>query len=346
MTAYHEQVRIGVLDWLESVRWQSWKWGRWKYNAHMLRDYGLIPSCGAISILDSFDTLDDVAPRRRRRAAKWLQSTQDSADGFFKDPLVAESDRVSDGPHGWMDIWGQMDARGTLDILDVEPKHSSPRSRFANLAAVNLHKWTLSLDWTDPWLAAERWASAVTAYCKYGAAGLGSGRIVSQAFEIFETEIIAPDTGLPPLRGCRDLAVAMAGLFKTLGAYDIAARPVAHADKAIDATLSLQRDDGEFGSGGDMCINWDAIHVLSVLDRTLSRRYRHDDIVIAGNQLAERLLTAYRQQDGGFAFNREHCLAVHHSVRVSEPLPESDMLGTSMCLRCLKHIDEWNASTD
>jgi hypothetical protein len=59
----------------------------------------------------------------------------------------------------------------------------------------------------------------------------------------------------------------------------------------------------------------------------------------AGERLAGFLLGVHRQEAGGFSFHRRHCLPAHNSVRVSKPLPESDMIGTFMACDCLKGLE-------
>lgn len=137
--------------------------------------------------------------------------------------------------------------------------------------------------------------------------------------------------------------MAMAGLFKVISGYLAAGRPVPHAEKAIDFTLALQHEDGEFGFRNNMCVNWDALWVLRELDLQVEGAYRHADIVDAGNRCAEMLLRKYRKPDGGFAFHGKHCTTNHHSIRLcSKPHSISDTMGTGMCLRCLSYADEWN----
>ncbi|MFW6286431.1 MAG: hypothetical protein ACOC29_00680 [Candidatus Sumerlaeota bacterium] len=137
----------------------------------------------------------------------------------------------------------------------------------------------------------------------------------------------------------------MAGFFKLMFAYLEVGRAVPNARAAVDSTLALQHENGEFGHRRNMCMNWDSLWVLYHLDRQLKAGYRHDDIVAAGNRTAECLMREYRKDDGGFAFHGDHCQTNHHSIRLNrEPLAISDMLGTTMCLKCLGYVDEWNAS--
>jgi hypothetical protein len=343
--SYVEAARPGVLRWLEAVRWPDEGWGRWKYNAHMVRPYGLIPSAQAIQLLDMLGALADVPEQQRHQAIMFLQSTQDPHDGYFKDPLVGERERVPNAVHSWEDIWGQMGAAATaLEVLAARARYPQPKASFADLRRVDLREWLLSLNWANPWHVGERFQRAIAAYVRTLDASPDSARdpVLADLFHVYEHEIHDPATGMPLGKGCNDPSVAMAGSFKVIGGYLQAQRPYPHAERAVDFTLDLQHADGEFGFRNNMCINWDAVWVLRELDKQLGGGYRRADIRRAGNRLAEHLLGRYRQDDGGFAFCGDHCWEVHHSIVVSPPLPEGDMIGTIMSLRSLSYADEWN----
>jgi hypothetical protein len=62
---------------------------------------------------------------------------------------------------------------------------------------------------------------------------------VEQFFQIYETEIHDPKTGMPTRRGCTDGSVAMAGFCKAMWAYEHVNRPVPDAAAAIDFTRAL-----------------------------------------------------------------------------------------------------------
>jgi hypothetical protein len=339
-------VRDGLLAWIESVRWPEAGWGRWKYNAHMVRDYGLIPSGIAVKLLHALEALAAVPAAQRQEAIAFLQSTQDLADGYFKDPLVRDTDLVPNPHHSWEDIWGQMSVGGdALRLLGGAPRHALPQAAFADLRQVDVRQWVLGLGWRNPWLVGERFFRALRAYVF---AGPGPERaatdpVVLAAFAALEREVFDPSTGMPSRLGCTSPAVAMAGLFKVMYAYLDVGRPLPFPAAAIDSTLALQRPDGEFGAGGDMCINWDAVWVLRNLDRQLRGGHRHAEIAAAGEALAAALRARFLKADGGFAFCGDRCLAVHHSVRLSDPFPEGDMLGTMMCLNCLQYADGWQS---
>lgn len=344
-SGYVEQVRPGVLGWLQSVRWPDEGWGRWKYNRHMARRYGLQSSAMAIQVLNQLGALASVSAEQKQEAVAFFRSTQDPKDGYFKDPLVTDADRVGKNPHSWEAIYGQWgSANNALKTLGGEPLYPLPEKSFADLRTINADTWTRSLDWTNPWRYGEDWSRAIEAFVRGLPANepLAANPTLTATFEAFEQNILDPATGMPTEGGCADRSCAMAGLFKTMHAYLRVGRPVPHGSAAIDFTLGLQHDDGEFGYRRNMCINWDALWVLRELDKQLVGTHRHADIARAGNRLAACLLSEYRKNDNGFTFCGEHCWPVHHSIRISEPLPEGDIMGTFMSLNCLQYADEWN----
>ena len=339
-------VRSGVLDWLESVRHRGDGWGRWKYNAAMTRPWALQASGIAIDLLHRLGALAGVSDARKAEVVAFLQSCQDPGDHLLKDPLETEADH--EGDHTWEQIWGQRNgaAVAALGLLGAEPLLPLAKAQFADLRGVDGRAWTLSLDWRNPWMHGESWYRAIHAYLRTLPVEErdDTDPVLAGMFAAIESEVLDPKTGLPTRRGCSDdPARAMAGLFKIMFGYLAVGRPLPRAEQAVDSTLALQRANGEFGYPRNMCMNWDALWVLRELDRQLEGSHRHADIVGAADATCEVLLNEYHKDDGGFAFHGEHCMVNHHSVRLCErPLPISDMLGTSMCLRCLEYGDEWH----
>ena len=344
---YLQQVRPGVLSWLESVRHTDEGWGRWKYHAAMQRPYALQASGLAIGILDMLGELKHVSPTQREQAVGFFQSCQDANDHLLKDPL--ENEECYTGYHTWEQVWGQRNgsALAAMELLGAEPLLPRVKAQFGDLSVVDGRRWTLEqIDWSNPWKNGESWSRAIRAYLNTLPPQRQNDKepVLAAAFDAMESEIFDPATGTP----CRRMpeqnpSVAMAGLFKVISGYVAAGRPVPHARAGIDSTLALQHEDGDFGFRNNMCINWDALWVLRELDRQLEGAYRHQDIVQAGNRCARMLLKKYRKADGGFSFQGDHCITVHHSIRLCDrPQAISDMLGTSMCLRCLAYADQWN----
>jgi hypothetical protein len=342
---YLGRVRDGVLAWLETVRWKPDGWGRWKYNAHMVRDCGLQSSAQAVGILDRLGALPPAVDPRRGEAVRFYQSCQDPKDGWFKDPRVTPEDRVGDR-HSWEHIWAQMSSIAcALRRLGSEPLHPMPKARFIDVFSIPPAAWHGQFDWKNPGLVGEEWARAVQGFWEAlpVAERRPSHPAIRDTFESMEAAILDPETGMPTRGGCADPSVAMAGLFNLASAYRDVGRPLPYAERAVDTVLALQRPSGEFGGWSEMGLNGGALGLLRLLDRQVVGSHRHADIAAAGNRCAAALLASYRKPDGGFARDRDRCIAEHNSIRVSQPLPEGDTLGTETSLECLAYADAWNA---
>ncbi len=350
MTATNvSNVRSGLLNWAESVRYPDEGWGRWKYHAQMIRPYALNASGIAIVLLNELGELGSISETQRDEAVAYFRGCQSPEDGLFRDPLETENERT--GSHGWNEIWGQRNGAAieALEALGASPLYPVPKAQFANLREVDARAWTLSHDWTNPWMHGESWARAIRALLKSSTEQTREQdrRILDDMFATVETELIDSASGYPIRLGCRSESVAMAGAFKLLFAYLDTKRPYPNAERAIDSTLRLQNPGGEFGENRNMCLNWDAVWVLRELDIQLEGSYRHDDIAEAGDRLVTALLSDYLKSDGGFAFNPTHAQTEHHGIRLcDEAYPIGDMLGTLMCYRCLSYADEWSRGTN
>lgn len=338
---YLEDVMTSVIEWLESVRYiDAGTWGHWKYSSSMTRPYGLIPSIIAIRIFAVFDKLNDIPEKEKQDAVNYFQSQQDPSDGFFKDILVGEKELVENPRHAWPDIWGQMNAKDALELLDAKPLYPMPSNVFADLSSSDIRNELLSWDWEKrPWLVGERFHRALDAFCLKAENKVSS--LIESAFRIVEEEIFSPGDGMPSKRGCKDINQLCGGIFKLLVTYKQFERPFPFPERAIDSILAMQKSNAEFADGG-MCMNWDAVWVLWLMDKQLTGTYRHQDIADAANRLAAMLMREYRKSDGAFAFCGKVSLPVHHSVKIGESLAVSDMLGTLMCLYCLAYADDLN----
>ncbi len=352
--SYLDEATPGVLRWLESVRFAEPTdrsptgagWGRWRYHAATDQPFSTNATSWAVLILHDLGHLYSLPNVQRVDALEFLRGAQDY-DGYFKDPLVGDGDLV--GKHSWEDVYGQWTvAADAIEALGDTPLRALPPVQFADLGRLGGRAYTRAFDWSDPWARGEAWSRGIIAYLRSNPPARRDARVVDDAIDVFEAEVLDPATGMPSVQMPElvDTSCAMAGLFKTMNAYLATGRPVPHARRAIDSTLRLQRDDDDFGQGQNMCLNWDALWVLRELDRQLVGTHRHAEIVDAGNRLARRLLRDYRKPDGGFAFHRAHCVTHHHSVRLCEqPAAIGDMLGTMMCLNCLRYADQWNATS-
>ncbi|HOX07537.1 MAG TPA: hypothetical protein PK280_14140 [Planctomycetota bacterium] len=341
-SSHLEEIRPGVLAWLDSVAEKPGTLtGRWKYNRHMERAWALESSATAVMALGALGELGRMPEASRRRIADALNDCQDPKSGLFRDPLIAEADRVGT-VHSWEHIWQHHTGAcaEALELLGAAPRHPLPRQAFEPLRPGESAAQVLALGWQNPWLVGEHFYRMVGAY-RLAHPELGASQVddvLEAAFAALERDVIGRESGLPDARGCKDPRVAAAGLFKVLFAYLACGRSFPAAARAVDSVLALQDREGGFGMD-NMCIHWDCAWVLRTLNRQLAGSHRPADLRAAGERLAGFLLGAHRKPDGAFSFLRGHCLPEHNSVRVSEPMPESDMIGTFMACDSLKGMD-------
>jgi hypothetical protein len=340
----YSQFKDSILRWLCKVEARAdGRVGRWKYNVGMCRDWAVESSATAVMLMESTGRLSQLEAATKQGIVCELQSWQDADTGLFIDPLIGEQDKVAEH-HTWEHIWQHHTGCcvEALACLGASPVHPPPKQAFCELTEDSVEQCVLGLGWANPWMAGEHWFRMVES-CRSAQGLAGSSMIApvaDKACSVLEKEIINPDTGLPDKMGCTDRRAAMAGLFKIMFGYLQMSRPIPFPERAIDSVLSLQVEDGGFGSD-NMCIHWDAMWVLKNLNEQLEGRHRHEDISNAGSRLSDFLCRSHRKKDGGFSFFKDHCLAVHDSIRVSDPLPESDMVGSFMAFECLRYTEKW-----
>ena len=345
---YFSSQKDNVLRFLNTTQYTDEGWGRWKYNILMDRKFGLESSAMGIQILDMLDALEKVPDIKRKEAQQFFQSTWNTEELYYIDPLVSKKDKISDH-HSWEHIWAHMSgaAESALRILDTAPNSKGGKAPFVDLNQVDIGDWILSLDWENPWLYGEHFSKVVKYYWHNLPAAEKSTQepVIQKAFATLESHVMDPQTGLPIKQGCESMERGMAGLFKLISAYQTVGKEIPYAENALDSVLKLQKPNGQFGEGENlpMTINWDSMKVLKDLNEQLSGSYRFKDIRETGNRMADFLLKTHRKKDGGFSFYPHECQSVHNSVQVSEKGNVGDMQGTKFCLYCLSYADEWNA---
>ncbi|MBN1864272.1 MAG: hypothetical protein JW808_05170 [Victivallales bacterium] len=332
------------LNWVKSVRDNpETNSGHYKYNRHMLRPCGLESTAHAVFILWILDALDKHEDRDNM--VRFLKSTQDPLTGYFKDPLLNDGELAyTDGAHSWQHIWDHHTyvVHNALLLCGELPDHPLPNYSHTDFDKVDPEAWTRALDWSQPYLVAEEWMTTVKAYLTKhaGEPHVTESPQIQSAFKAMES-VIEPESGMP-IRLVKENpeGQGLGGIFKLLFAYVFCGRDYPYADNAVRSILKTQSDKGDF-AGANMCMNWDAIVALRFLSDDLRRTAHRKKILQACQKLAERLCRDFRKSDGGFSFFHNTCLPNHNSVRVSAYYPESDVLGTAMCLDSLAIMQRW-----
>lgn len=336
-------VAPGILSWLDKVSYAPDGYPcRWRYSSSMKRQYGVIPTGWAVQIYAILTELDCMPKSQREAILEYLQSEQDSGDGFFKDSLVDESQIVVDPVHSMKDIWGQMSSAAVraIDLLGAEPLYPVAKEFYiSSEESSNIEETLSSWNWSNPWLVGERFSRSVSALLKQG-----NRKAVDELFEFYESKVMNCDNGMPLEMGCDDSLVAAAGVFKILCGYNLDKRAYSKSEQVVDFILKLQNGDGSFHD--NMCINWDCAWVLWTLDNRLHSAYRHDEIVESSKKLAANLMSAHKRADGGFSFFNNRSNGVHHSVIIGEELDIGDVMGTVMVLYCLFYTDFFTGALD
>lgn len=347
-TATIERLRDGILDWIDTLADpDDPDAGRYRYNVHMVRPFGVESTINVVLTLWLIDGLEDHP--RRERMLDFLLSCQDPEDGLFKDPLLDDSQRAQPN-HSWEHIWEHhsISCRQALACGGVEPRHPLPTKSHADLTETDPAEWTRSLDWARPYYVSEHFATTILAcHHKLGLPkGAHDAEPLRVAFETLESEFLDPESGFPnrynEAEGLSWSGSGLGGCFKLMFAYEACGRRYPLAAEAAESILAMQQPDGEFAHGG-MCMNWDAVWTLRLLTRDLREAARPDAARDAARRIADFLLAQHLKPDGAFSFTPEHCLTTHNSMRVSDPYPESDTIGTPMALEVVRISDAWQA---
>lgn len=342
--SYLSSAKEHLLPFFDGLSASTVRKGPWKYHRHMVRPWGLIPTALVIQSLDHLGELQQLKGADRVALVELLQSSQDPADGYFKDPLLNEEDRRGD--HSWEDIWGQMlKVSNVLALLGSSPKYPVPSSSFMKAEGADPKAFMESLDWRNPWHHGERVYRCINSYMVNHPEVLSAPMedpFLAGVLDFLTKHIFDSQSGYPIKGGCSDMDVAMAGAFKLSMVWMVLGLEVPFAEAIIDTTLSHQSDEGSFFKPhSNMCINWDSVWLLRELDVQLDSCYRSQDIERAHVKLVNYLNRFHLKADGGYSFERDHAQNNHHSIHLSEGCHRvGDMLGTRMVLFCLQYADE------
>ncbi|MFW6414191.1 MAG: hypothetical protein ACOCZS_02710 [Verrucomicrobiota bacterium] len=353
LTIELENIKDEVEKWLARVHYKD---ALYAYNVHASRSYALESSCSAVRVSNEIGLLARLSSTEIERLADGIRAFQ-NADGVFRDPLVKEEDRVNKS-HPWQKIYDHMTgvALQTLALLGTSPAVKQKPPPLFDIAELDPEEWVRSFDHrNNPWGCCHNIAFSLLAYRRANGLENELDEKARICYRLIETELLNEVDGMP---GAVDVAQGrrIAGYYMLTFCYLPFNRPLPNPESAVDAILSAATSEGEISEGG-MCLNWDAAYVLNSICSELNWEYRHEEVLQLLRQLSRFLLTVHRKSDGGFSFYRDTCLEQHNFIRVSDPLPESDMIGTAMAVATLQiaaaienkhrhetHLDPWMKS--
>jgi hypothetical protein len=235
-----------------------------------------------------------------REWADTLLQIQDPETGMFLDPRFSPADLMPHSPgQDYLLLQTTYFALAALDALGLRPQFPL---RFASPFVISGHveAWLESLDWSNPWRESNMvMFIAAALYYRWHCQGEAPAGLALQRVLDWLDRQQDPDTGLWGTRNGASLLYAMAGGYHFLPFYFVSGRPVHHAERMIDSTLSLQHSDGLFhpAGGGDACLDVDAVDMLVKL--SLVTVYRRPEVEAALERAYHGLL-GNQDDDGGF----------------------------------------------
>lgn len=243
--------------------------------------------------------LEKLDAAEKKNWVKYLQSCQDEKTGLFINPEFRKKDlhstkHTEDLLHAHhsafvMGLLIQLGSKPEYPIAWVHPYREPEKMR----------GWIESLSWDDPWLVGNwTYDMGCAMGIDYSITGNQQALEGMEAyFEWFDKHQM-DTTGWWDPRGGSELYSQQFGGYHTLMVYWMFDRPIGKADKIIDSSLSLQKEDGMFapdGQGG-CCEDMDVIDPLVTLG--LASGYRRNDIAAALEKALPPIL-AKRNEDGG-----------------------------------------------
>lgn len=244
-------------------------------------------------------TLRRIDDLDRDRVASFLRIAQ-GTDGHFVDPSFLPEDAEGSQTPDYLRWQFSFFALAALDQLGVEPAHG-----LAFLAPwlrdEYLQDWLVQRNWDNFWLSSNE-LMFLLYFLIYESERHGNSRARTAALRLLD----CLDTRQDAETGFWGTAAAsltnkMYGAAHLYMFYDWCGRPVRHASRAIDATLSLQNRSGLFGrSEGGACEDYDGVEVLVKLGRQTT--HRADEVTRALDRLREAVVDRHRPLSGGFPY--------------------------------------------
>ncbi len=170
-----------------------------------------------------------------------------------------------------------------------------------------IRQWCETLDLADYWYSSNMMMDAALFLMDYSnSTGSQSGFQAVNELLDFCDENINPETGYHDV-GKSEIRNAMAGAMHLYPVYILIQRKIKCVDTIIDTTVGLQQLDGLFGyesgSGGEDCLDYDAVFILSNMFFLTDTPKRKKSIAESFLKCLDGI-TVNQNPDGGFACHR------------------------------------------
>lgn len=334
-------LRGDVLEWVESMRLCGEPYGQYRFSPS--RNYcDAYSSAIAAFLRDMFDELSHLGEKERLQWIELLCSFQDPDSGYFFDERLF--------PKDCNDLLSMFELThacvSALDLLGSLPKN---RLRFLDALAnaPALIRWLDERVWVtrsgdslvDRALLEGRLIFHLGGLLIYACEWGDVGHDVVELFFRWLDSNIDPSTGLfGTKQGC-SLLNSMCASSYIYGLYFHQSRLVLYPDKVIDSVLSLQRQDGLFGSTPEA--NFSAAMLL--VGMLMRCEHRQIEAEASLRRLQRSIISLELQNDdGGFhagaRLRGRHC---HFGINwLCVDTNESDMLSTWLYCGALALISE------
>lgn len=265
------------------------------------REPGLLPTCFAVLASELTGDLARWPTGRRQAVAAGIAAWQDADTGLFAPQTVIAEDllapRICDARYLRYQI--TYFALAALQALGEKPRFPLLFAK-SYLDAQYLLGWLDGGPWHDPWNHSNRYMFVLRflihlAHHENDLVGLD---VLDQVLaDLLRRQSLL--TGLwHGLHGC-DLYAAVFAAYHFLPFFFWRGLCPPHADRMIDAVLSIQHSDGLFGrdAGGGACEDLDSIDVLVKLSLVTTHREKE---ILQALRRSYSALQNRRNPDGGF----------------------------------------------
>ena len=330
-----EELREGILVWLESVRDKETAYGRYAYSRHPVRKHDLLATIYALQIRDQLNDLDDLSESQRWQIICYLQNCQDRHDHFFKDPaLHAVHYQIMNETHDPEHIgWYNNGAEGVIERLGSKPIYPVPVPAQSTIAPDELKTWIEGLPWSvNPWGAS---MGKVVFFMmakqnEHRAAGtnVADDPAVRWVWDwLWEHQ--DPKTGFWGTDRGAEVWRGMCGAYYLKGRCADFGIPMRHSETVVKSTIELLRTCEYFER--DKCTACLHVDALELLYYHLQWHDSLGDEIKTAWQRAAPDIMAHAKPDGGLSFYVDRALDYHNSIAVTAgAYPESDIVGTLM----------------